>query len=426
MRRRDFIIKTSLASGAALAPVRFAGGAPRRSEFSGLDEFIAGVMKQEHVPGAAACIIRGSEIVWSNSYGWSDIDRKIRMSLDRIQNIGSISKTFVATALMQLKELGLLDLDRDINDYLPFPIRNPKHPDAPITTRQLMVHTSSLRDGSAYAYHYACGDARLSLDAWCRAFFTPGGAFYNEAENFYEWAPGEQWKYTNVSFGVLGRIVEAVSGIAFETYCRRNIFERLGMESTSWILADLDLARHSVPYSWVEGGQVRGSSWGDVPLGVIRPDGPTIDASLPDGYQQNCVYSHPNYPDGFLRTTVNDLSRYARAYLGGGSLDGVRILAETSVRDMFTPQGLPSEETAKRTYGLTWYALDSIDGELKWGHGGGDPGITTGIYVLRDHGVAAIVFTNTSSMAARTILDEMLKRAVGAGPDSDSIGTDQT
>ena len=411
MHRRGFLARASLLASSSLLPGSFRQAVA--SSDTALDSYILEQMREQHVPGLAACIVNKSEILWSGAYGWADAENRVPMSLGKIQNIGSVSKTVAATAIMQQVELGLLDLDRDVNDYIGFSIRNPNHPGVPITTRQLMVHTSSLRDGSAYANHYACGDPRMSLGTWIRAFFAPDGAFYNSEENFHPWPAGEKWNYSNLTFGIMGLIVEGTSGLPFDTYCRRNIFAPLGMDSTSWMISDLDQSEFSNPYSWVENGIVRGASWGDVELGVVTPNGLTHDRALSDGYHTNCFYNHANYPDGFLRTTVRDLSRYLRAYLSDGLFDGARILSAKTVQSMFTPQTLPAEERDKRTYGLTWYALETIDGHLKWGHGGGDPGIGTGIHCIRDVGIGTIVFTNTAmSPATRQVLDRLTEVAM--------------
>jgi CubicO group peptidase (beta-lactamase class C family) len=383
------------------------------TSLSDLDELILNNMEQNHIPGMAACIVDKNNILWSNAYGWADLSSRKPMSIDGIQNIGSISKTFAATAIMQLWELGLVSLDRDINDYLPFPIRNPNHPDTPISIRQLMIHTSSLRDGSAYVKNYACGDPKIGLATWIREYFVPGGAFYDATENFNTWSPGTTWQYANLPYGVLGSIVEAVSGISFETYCHRNIFAPLRLQSTSWLISDLDPALHTVPYSWVENGNVRGPSWGDLAMGVVRPDGLTLDRKLEDGYQPNCLYNHPNYPDGFLRTSVNDLSRYLRTWLNEGKFEGNRILATDTVGQMFTPQALPPAEDGKRTYGLTWYSTWNYSDQPVWGHGGGDPGIGTGIYMLPDQGVGFILFINTDMAGpSKAVLNSLMEASV--------------
>lgn len=413
MDRRSFLTNGSLFALSTVAPL---SGCTRSAAVGSpeLDRFITDVMSEHRVPGVAACVVDREEIIWSSGYGFSDVEKQIPMSLDRVQNIGSISKTFASTAIMQLEELGLLDLDHDINDYIGFSIRNPNHPDTPISVRQLMIHTSSLRDGSAYANHYACGDPRMSLRAWIRAFFTPDGVFYNAEENFHPWRAGETWQYANLTFGLLGLIVESVSGLPFDLYCKRSIFVPLRMTSTSWMISDLDQSMFSRPYSLVEDGVVRGASWGGVKLGVVTPDGLTHDRKLSDGFHINCFYNHANYPDGFLRTTVRDLSRYLRAYLNGGVFDGTRILDDRTVNRMFTPQQLPPEEDGKRTYGLTWYALEDLNGHPKWGHGGGDPGIGTGLLCLRDDGIGTIVFANTAHTPAPLVIgDRLAQSALG-------------
>jgi CubicO group peptidase (beta-lactamase class C family) len=87
-------------------------------------------MQSQRIPGLAACIAKSGKIVWSKEYGWSAIKRRLAMDPDStIQNAGSISKTVTATAAMQLWEKGKFDLDDDINQYLPFPVRNPSHPE---------------------------------------------------------------------------------------------------------------------------------------------------------------------------------------------------------------------------------------------------------------------------------------------------------
>ena len=152
MLRRELLTGASLLASSSLLTFPLTSIGKETLATSELDRVILKTMAEQHIPGIAACIVNKHDVLWSNTYGWANLETRTPMSLDGIQNIGSISKTFVATAVMQLHELGLLDLDRDINDYLAFPIRNPNFPDTPITTRQLMTHTSSLRDGSAYAH----------------------------------------------------------------------------------------------------------------------------------------------------------------------------------------------------------------------------------------------------------------------------------
>ncbi len=419
MHRRDFVIGSALLALGEMIP---RASRSERMTMPAVEAFIREKATRDHIPGVAACLVRGSEIVWSHAYGFADLERRIPMTLDSLQNIASISKTVVATALMQVKEAGLIKLDADVNDYLGFPVRNPKAPNAPITCRQLMTHTSSIRDGSTYPQHYACGDPRMSLVKWLREYFTPGVVFYDAAKNFHPWLPGETWSYSNLAYGLLGHLVEAVSGIPFHSFCRLNIFAPLEMNETGWLLADVDRSKHVVPYTWVADGKARGRDWDDVPMGVVRMDGPTRGAPLEDGYQPNCLYSHPNFPDGFLRTSVSEMSRFLRAYLAGGAFEGRRILRRDTVREMLqvrlvtprNPVGLP-----KRKQGLTWNVGYSIDGEPAWGHGGRDPGVNTDLRLLPSRNLGAIAFTNTNHVAPW----QFTRRILEAGLQSDRHGS---
>ncbi|WP_259016234.1 serine hydrolase domain-containing protein [Emticicia fluvialis] len=112
-------------------------------------------MAAKQIPGFAACKVQNDRIVWTKAFGLASIEKKIPISIDGIMNIGSISKTFTATAIMQLWEKGKIDLYADVNDYLDFAIRNPAFPDKPITVFQLLTHTSSIIDGEAY-HHKLC------------------------------------------------------------------------------------------------------------------------------------------------------------------------------------------------------------------------------------------------------------------------------
>jgi CubicO group peptidase (beta-lactamase class C family) len=385
-----------------------ARGAPKRA-YPELEAFIAKEAAARHIPGVAACIISEGEIVWSHAFGFADIARKVPMNFDALQNIGSISKTVTTTALMQLKEAGRVDLDADVNTYLPFPIRNPNHPDLAITLRKLLTHVSSIRDGISYAPLYACGDPKISLGDWLRDYFTPGAKFYAAKENFHPWKPGETWDYCNLAFGVLAYVVERVAKEDFAAYCRRNILAPLKMDETNWYLRDVDMKRHLTPYTWVENEKPRGPDWGGLPQGVIREAGPTFDQKLENGYQANCAYHHPNFPDGFLRSSLNGLSRYLRAYLAGGAFEGGRILKPATIDEMLTVQ-LASAKG--RQQGLTWYADEKVGDQLSWGHGGSDPGINNDVRIIPSLKLASIVMTNTNGIKPQDFTRAFMQAAV--------------
>lgn len=416
MHRRAFLLGSTAAAaliGGGQVYSNEPASALTASSTARLDRFIETEMAARNIPGLSACLIHEDAILWQESYGFADLESKSPMTADHIQNIGSISKTFTMLAVMQQVEAGLIALDADVNDYLPFSLQHPKFPDRRISTRMLLQHRSALRDGAAYPHHYACGDPRMSLGVWVRRLFESGADFYDPDENFAPWAPGDAYEYSNTAFGLLGHLVEITSGMEFSQYCHRNIFEPLGMNQTSWMLADIDISRHAIPYTWVEDATARGPSWGGMPLGVIRPDGATLREALSGGYQENCLYSHPNYTDGFLRTSVNQLSIWARLWLNDGSVDGVRLLSAATVRQI--NEGTRILDGGNDfLQGLAWHSGHKLEEHLLWGHGGGDPGVDTDLLMLREKRLAAIVFANTNGVTSSDFTIEILREGLTA------------
>lgn len=198
----------------------------------------------------------GRQLVWAEGHGWADVKRKIPMTPKTIMSIASVSKTFTATAVMQLWERGLVDLDADVSRYLHYEV-NPKHPSVAITARRLLNHRSSIRDGQSFwDENFTCGDPAVALDDWLEGYLKPGGAYYDANDNFHDWAPGmlkqdQPDGYSNVAYALLGHLVERVTGTPYADYCAEHIFVPLGMKSTGWYLHDVDLDRHAVPYGKV-------------------------------------------------------------------------------------------------------------------------------------------------------------------------------
>jgi CubicO group peptidase (beta-lactamase class C family) len=372
-----------------------------------LDELIRVRLARDHVPGFATCIVRGERLLWSGGYGFANIGAQIAMTPRTLQNIGSISKTITATAVMQLWEVQELALDDDVNDYLPFVIRNPRFPESPITFRQLLTHRSSIKDGPAYGASYACGDPAVSLADWVSGYFTPDGPYYNAEENFHLWEPGtadpppRPRAYSNVGYGLLGYLVENIVSLPFSTYCQEEIFAPLGMPETAWYLADLDIARHAVPYSFIaEDFEMPDESEFD---SMLPAPGLTPADLRPGTHAPHCLYSFYNYPDGLVRTSVLELSRFLRAYILGGELEGRRILRRETIDTM-----LSFDHYGR---GLCWSPREMDNGDLLWGHGGGDPGISTYMGFRPTDGIGVIVFFNCGSPGegANEIFERLLQ-----------------
>jgi len=207
MTRRDF---GTILGGAVMGSM--IGCSPARNNQS-LEEYIQGQLASTGIPGCCGAICKGDKLIWSGGVGWADMEKKIPMTADTSMNIASVSKTVTAAAVMQLWDAELLQLDDDVSDYLPFPVKNPKHPTVPVTFRQLLTHRSSINDGPSYGVSYSCGDPAVSLHDWISGYFTIDGPYYDPEENFHEWEPGtlnpqgSSRAYSNVGFGlhVLGK-----------------------------------------------------------------------------------------------------------------------------------------------------------------------------------------------------------------------------
>jgi CubicO group peptidase (beta-lactamase class C family) len=126
---------------------------------------------------------------------------------------------------MKLYDQGKLDLDDDINDYLPFRISHPNFPDEKITFRMLLAHTSSLRDNwEVYDSLYTLpegGDSPLELQSFVRDYFSEGGEFYSPSENFATEKPGQSFSYCNMGYSLLGALLEQISESPLVSTCRR-------------------------------------------------------------------------------------------------------------------------------------------------------------------------------------------------------------
>lgn len=344
-----------------------------------LDVFIHNQAEKYHIPGIAACVVKGDEIIWSKAYGYSNIEKSEKMSNNTIINIASISKTITATAIMQLWEQNKLKLEEDINTYLDFDVRNPNHPEIPITIKQLLTHTSSIADGSAIKIGYKCGDPQKSLKIWIENYFVPNGEFYNKEENFHNSKPDSLREYSNMGFGLLGLIVEEVSEQPFHEYVNENIFEPLNMNDSGYFLNEIDSNKLATTYMY---------------LGPLQTNLSNSGNDILPYYNPYCYYSFWNYPDGLVRTSTNDLAKFAIAYMNGGINKGTRILKKETIDLMMSPM-LSTKVNDDKDQGLCWFQSPSL--YPTWYHGGSDPGVSTRLYINKEDKISVIVFQNANS-----------------------------
>lgn len=354
-----------------------------------IDTFIQQQAQRYHIPGIAVGVIKGDQLVWSKGYGWANLENRTPMTTTGVMNIASISKTITATAVMQLWEKGLLQLDANVNQYIPFKLQHPKFPEKAITIRQLLTHTSGIKDGPGYKKGYACGDPAVSLKDWIESCLSEDGEHYYAEYNFYSEGPGAIHRYSNVAFGLLGYVVECITKQAFHTYVKQHILDPLGMSQTGYLLSEVDTQQVITPYLYLGPLQKGLSSTSATPLPYFNP---------------YCIYSFWNYPDGLTRTSVEDLAKYAAAYMNGGAYKGKRILKEATIEMMQQPQ-LPKAINEDQDQGLSWFYSPGL--APSWFHGGSDPGVSTRLYVDRKNKIGVVVLQNSNEDNAFYIAKEL-------------------
>lgn len=357
-----------------------------------IDEYVRSVMRTRFIPGAAISLLEKGRVQWARGYGFANLERQVPMTPETILNVGSVTKTVTATAIMQLWEQGRLDLDADLNTVLPFPVRNPAHPTQPITVRHLLTHTSSIHDGPDYERSYVCGDPAHPLNEWVREYVTQTKAPSPDERHFTDATPGAAWEYSNVGFGLLGVVIETIAKQRYADYTTEHIFEPLGMTSTGWYLDRIDRARHATPYQHVASGPAQVEMLQDPSWVPSAHPAPT--------FVPYCLYSFPTLPDGLMRTTAVDLSRFVAAYQSEGALGSARILRPATVRAMLSPQPVTLPASGGHgKQGLAWYQTGTPP---MWQHGGADPGISA-LVCLNPNGRAVVVICNALSQGSAEI-----------------------
>lgn len=273
---------------------------PVQAEKSDLEAFVDGILtvqlKENHIAGAVFCAVEDGKIILSKGYGFADVGKKISVSPEKtLFRVGSISKLFTWTAVMQLVEQGKIDLNADINTYLSLFKVPPTYPE-PITMTQLMSHTAGLEElGTSFAVRNP--EDLESLEKFL-AENMPARIF----------PPGKLAAYSNYGSALAGYIVEIVSGIPFEEYIEKNIFKPLGMVHASF--------RQPLPSTLAE----------DMSTGYKYNNGTFVpkDFELLNGLA----------PAGSLSASANAMAKFVIAHLQDGAFEGNRILEEKTARLM--------------------------------------------------------------------------------------------
>ena len=386
-----------------------------------LVNLIESIINSNNVPGVSVAVLKSDQIVWSKSFGMANIEQNIPVSDSTMFMLASVSKTVTATALMQLWEDGMIDLDIDINNYLPFEVKHPDYLNIPITAKMLLAHTSGIKDNWGVMNYYD-GDSNLSLGYYLEEYLNVNGSLYNQNANFTNQQPGTNFNYSNIGAALIGYLVESISMQPFNEYCNEYIFEPLNMDSR-WFLSELDTNNIAIPYQ-VSGGS--GNNCYDIGCGTFDGNNPCQcdDACVYygdccDDYQEVCGedgtgsgdvefnpighYGYSDYPSGQLRSSASDLAKFAILYTNGGVYNNIRILDSETV-DFIKDIPYPIVNSQQ---GIIWYYKNQ-NGRTLFGHNGGDLGVITELFISLADQIGVIVLSNTSNYSAVIEIEEAI------------------
>ena len=344
-----------------------------------LNQTIDKLFIDSEITGFSCLAIKDGAIVYQKDMGYADLKTQKPYTKTTVQNIASVSKTIIAVALMKAVDQGKLNLDADINDYLPFHVANPKHPNTPITVRHLATHTSTIMDTEDYIRSYYFPDATsiskldmsddydeyldliktnelIDESTFLKNLLTPNGK-WNSPDVFSEHTPGSVSEYSNVASTLAGYVIESATGMSYEDYTTEYIFKPLGMTQTSW---DFETTNN--------------------------------DDFVTRYFTKTQVV--PNYylitkADGGLYTSTNDFSLFMIEMVNGYKDKG-SILSKESYDTMFSSQFAIDDDFS---IGIFWERNKA--GGFK--HDGGDPGVTTIASYNHSRDRALIIFTNVDA-----------------------------
>ncbi len=339
------------------------------------------IMKKLDVVGLSVAVVKKGDIIYSNSFGLKDIDTKAPLSDSDIFRIASISKSFSATSIMQLREAGKLSLDDDFSDLVGFKIRNPKFPEKVITLRMIMSHTSSINDSQGY----------FSLDA-INPSKNP-----DWAKCYSDYAPGEGYKYCNLNYNMVGTVIEKLSGERFDNYVKNHILNPLGLYG-GYNVDSLDANRFATLHEY------------DATTKTFKPSPAAYNPRREEIRNYVMGYSTPIFsPTGGMKISATDLAKYMSMHMNMGKYKGKRIMSKKSAKLMQTK--VADEEG----YALALTNLDDlIPGKMMVGHTGSAYGLYSAMFFHPKEKFGIVVITNGCNPTYTKGINDVLRAGVNS------------
>ena len=370
---------------AALCVAGCSRGSPPVPSLAGTEQELAAIVRdfadQHRLPGLAAGVWRRGEVILRIGVGNQDGPASPPINGETVFHLASVTKPFVATAVMQLVADGKLCLDCPLRNYLQYFSMQGPEADR-ITIRQLLTHTAGTGDTSNFGWttpEYDDG----AVERYVRSLASARLGF----------VPGSNWRYSNRGFDVLADAVAKVDGQPFETVIQRRILTPLGMDQSTLLMSDIDSARMALGH---------------------RRDGTAV------GYYP---YNRRHAGSSTLHSTLDDMLRWAAANLGRGALGDQRILPASAYDELWRPhrdiRATIAADTRRAGYvfpydslaiGLSWF-LPVDDGRQLVYHSGSDPGFASNVLLSPSEQIGVVVLINASGADPRALSRSLLDAA---------------
>jgi CubicO group peptidase (beta-lactamase class C family) len=322
--------------------------ANEKDRFAEIRDYIRMGLTEHAVPSMSVAVAQDGHIVWEEGFGWADRERRVAATAHTVYSLASISKPITATALMTLVQAGKVDLDRPANDYLGMAKLRARVGNADAATvRRLANHTSGLPEHAQYFF----ADERGLPPSRDVTILRYGNLVT---------APGENYQYSNLGYGVLDYVIQRTSGRSFAEYLRTAVFLPLGMTRSS-----LDVEPRLAPFV------------------ATRYD----DAGAPlPAYS----FDHPGASAVFA--SAHDLVRFGMFHLKAHLPDQRAILPDAAIDEMHRP----TATAADKNYGIG-FMVQQRDGYRMVSHSGSMNGVATDLRLFPAQHLAIVVLSNSNS-----------------------------
>ena len=332
-----------------------------------VDKRIDKLMKKYDLPSVVVAMIDDQDVIYKHAYGLSNVEENANATLDTIYKIGSITKLFTGIEIIRMYEKGLIDLDAPITEYLSDFSINTDFPSGPITIRSILSHRSGLPRGSAL----------LSWNWDVRPYVLK--ALTDSLSDSYQAFPvGQRYKYSNIGYNILGRIIEVVNGVeppaeitagGWPYYMKDELLIPMDM-------CDTEFGSEPLLYGL--------QFTTDVAMGYYNDSGKNIP------YDQFDII---DLASGNMQSTMNDMIKFAQYILAIEKDDENNIISGNALWAMFEEQNV--RPTDPQTNGLAWFINWDLLDELVAFHSGTNQGVISLIMLMPEKKLCFIVFSNS-------------------------------